>query len=135
VEGILDKVAWVLRFMSLFTLGTGLLVFASSMYATRAAREKESAVLRTLGSSYAGIRNASLAEYFIIGTLASFFGMLLALTAAGVVMELVFQARLSINAGMAVLIPAGAVLMLITMGWLMNRRILKTSPMQLLRSE
>jgi putative ABC transport system permease protein len=135
VEGILDKVAWVLRFMSLFTLGTGLLVFASSMYATRAAREKESAVLRTLGSSYAGIRNASLAEYFIIGTLASFFGMLLALTASGVVMELVFQARLSINAGMAVFIPAGAVLMLMSIGWLMNRRILKTSPMQLLRSE
>jgi hypothetical protein len=50
-------------------------------------------------------------------------------------MELVFQARLSINAGMAVFIPAGAVLMLMSIGWLMNRRILKTSPMQLLRSE
>jgi putative ABC transport system permease protein len=135
VEGILNQVAWVLRFMSLFTLATGLIVFAASMYATRAAREKESAVLRTLGAAYATIRNTSLTEFALVGAMASIFGMLLALIAAGIIMELIFQARVAVNMPLLLVIPAGAVVMLMVLGWLMNRRILSTSPMQLLRTE
>lgn len=135
VEGLLDQIAWVLRFMSMFTLITGLIVFSASMYATRGARERESAVLRTLGAAYRVIRNTSLTEFAFLGSIASILGMLIALVASSIVMELVFEARLAVNIAQLLLIPAGAVTVLVLLGWFMNRRILSSSPMMLLRTE
>src|SRR6185295_11295838 len=51
VDSILSKVALVIRIMSLFTVGTGLIVLGSTIWSGRYQRLKESVLLRTLGAS------------------------------------------------------------------------------------
>ena len=53
VDSILSKVALVIRIMSLFTVGTGLIVLGSTIWSGRYQRLKESVLLRTLGASRA----------------------------------------------------------------------------------
>ncbi|HEY2615021.1 MAG TPA: FtsX-like permease family protein, partial [Chthoniobacterales bacterium] len=50
VDSILSKVALVIRVMSLFTVGAGLIVLASTIWSSRYQRLQESILLRTLGA-------------------------------------------------------------------------------------
>jgi putative ABC transport system permease protein len=75
VDGILSKVALVIRVMSLFTVGAGLIVLASTIWSGRYQRLKESILLRTLGASRAQIWQILCAEYLILGALASLTGI------------------------------------------------------------
>ncbi|MGI8431688.1 MAG: ABC transporter permease, partial [Chthoniobacterales bacterium] len=51
VDSILTKVALVIRVMSLFVVGTGLIVLGSTIWSGRYQRLKESVLLRTLGAT------------------------------------------------------------------------------------
>jgi putative ABC transport system permease protein len=55
VDSILSKVALVVRVMSLFTVGAGVIVLASTIWSGRYQRLQESILLRTLGASRARI--------------------------------------------------------------------------------
>ena len=91
VEGILSKVALVIRIMSLFTVGAGLIVLASTIWSGRYQRLKESILLRTLGASRAQIRKILCAEYFFLGVLASVTGIFLALLSSWALAIFVFK--------------------------------------------
>ena len=56
--------------MSLFTVGAGLIVLASTIWSGRYQRLKESVLLRTLGASRGQIWKILCAEYFFLGLLA-----------------------------------------------------------------
>ena len=91
VEGILSKVALVIRIMSLFTVGAGLIVLASTIWSGRYQRLKESILLRTLGASRAQIRKILCAEYFFLGVFATVTGILLALVSSWALAIFVFK--------------------------------------------
>ncbi|HEY1769022.1 MAG TPA: FtsX-like permease family protein [Chthoniobacterales bacterium] len=82
VDGILSKVALVIRIMSLFIVGSGLVVLTATIWSGRYQRMKESVLLRTLGASRAQIWKILSAEYFFLGLLASVSGILLAFLAS-----------------------------------------------------
>ncbi|HEY3663713.1 MAG TPA: FtsX-like permease family protein [Chthoniobacterales bacterium] len=82
VDGILTKVALVIRIMSLFTVGTGLIVLGSTIWSGRYQRLKESVLLRTLGATRWQIWKILSAEYLFLGLLASVTGIVLALAAS-----------------------------------------------------
>ena len=65
VDSILSKVALVIRIMSLFTVGTGLIVVGSTIWSGRYQRLKESVLLRTLGASRWQIWKILGAEYLL----------------------------------------------------------------------
>jgi putative ABC transport system permease protein len=91
VEGILNKVALVIRIISFFTVGAGLIVLASTIWSGRFQRLKESVLLRTLGASRAQIRKILCAEYFFLGLFASATGILLAILSSWALAKFVFK--------------------------------------------
>ncbi len=91
VDGILTRVALVIRIMSLFTVGTGLIVLGSTIWSGRYQRLKESVLLRTLGASRGQIWKILGAEYLFLGLLASATGIVLALAASWALAAFVFK--------------------------------------------
>lgn len=82
VDEILGKVAFVVRFMALFSILTGLLVLISSVLLSKYQRIRESVLLRTIGAKRRQILWINGLEYFILGSLATITGLLLALIAS-----------------------------------------------------
>lgn len=91
VDGILSKVALVIRVMSLFTVGAGIIVLASTIWSGRYQRMKESILLRTLGASRAQIQKILCAEYFFLGAFASATGIVLAVLSSWALAIFVFK--------------------------------------------
>ncbi|MBA2585472.1 MAG: FtsX-like permease family protein, partial [Chthoniobacterales bacterium] len=135
VDSILTKVALVIRVLSLFTFGTGVIVLASTIWSGRYQRQKESALLRTLGASRAQIWQILTAEYCSLGFLASGTGVLMSIAASWALARFVF--RLSYVPALAPLVTAflavGALTVLI--GLLSSRGAGNAPPLEILRSE
>ncbi len=135
VEGILNKVALVIRIMSLFTVGAGLIVLASTISSGRYQRLKESILLRTLGASRAQIRKILCAEYFFLGVLASVTGIFLALLSSWALAIFVFKLAYAPSIGplltAAIAVPALTVLI----GLAASRGVGNAPPLAILRAE
>lgn len=82
VDEILNKVAFVVRFMALFSILTGLLVLISSVLLSKYQRIRESVLLRTIGAKRKQILWINGLEYFILGSLATITGLFLAVIGA-----------------------------------------------------
>lgn len=133
VRGVMERATWAVELVFLFTLAAGVLVLYATIQASRSERERESAVLRTLG---AGRRRLALAygmEFAITGLLA---GLLAAVAAQAVglvlarhIFELPYEASLwvwpvAMIAGIGGVVLAGV-------GGL--RAALRTSPARVLQ--
>jgi putative ABC transport system permease protein len=135
VDGILGKVALVIRIMSLFTVGTGLIVLGSTIWSGRYQRLKESVLLRTLGASRWQIWKILCAEYLFLGLLASATGIMLAL--AGSWALAVFAFKLAYTPSLWPLIVAAMVVSLLTVvvGLLTSYGVGSTPPLAILRED
>jgi putative ABC transport system permease protein len=91
VQAVLDQVAFVLRFMAAFALGTGLIVLAGAVRVARRARASEGVLLRTLGADRATVRRAMTAEYAALGLLAAVAGAVLSLGAGWALAYFAFE--------------------------------------------
>src|SRR5205814_3161849 len=91
VDSILSKVALVVRVMSLFTVGAGVIVLASTIWSGRYQRLQESILLRTLGASRAQIWKILCTEYFLLGLFASVTGIVLSVGASWALAWFVFK--------------------------------------------
>jgi putative ABC transport system permease protein len=135
VDSILAKVALVIRIMSLFTVGTGLIVLMSTIWSGRYQRLKESVLLRTLGASRAQIWRILCAEYLFLGLLASATGIVLAIAGSWALAKFVF--KLDYTPGLsslgftAVTVP----LLTIGIGLLTSYGVGSTPPLAILREE
>ena len=135
VDSILTRVALVIRVMSLFTVGTGLIVLASSIWSGRYQRLRESVLLRTLGASRTQIWQVLSAEYLFLGLLASTTGIVLAVAAswalAFFVFELAFTPSILPLLYTAVLVSA----LTVCIGLFTSRGVGTTPPLEILRAE
>lgn len=135
VEEVLNKVAFVIRFMALFSILTGLIVLGGSVSLSRFQRLKESVLLRTLGSSRKQVLIITLFEYFILGSLASLTGIGLAMAATWALatfsFESVFQPA-SLPVLITYLIVTGLTILI---GFLNSAGVLNRPPLEILRSE
>jgi len=135
VDAILNKISFVIRFMAMFTVLTGLLVLVSALAAGRYQRIQESVLLRTLGASRRQILNILLVEYVSLGFLAALTGVFLAVIAAWALMRFVFHTPFVFE-WESVLIPLLLVPgITVAVGFLMSRGILNQSPLSILRTE
>lgn len=135
VDAILGKISFVIRFMAMFTVLTGLLVLVSALAAGRYQRIQESVLLRTLGASRGQILKILLVEYLTLGFLAALAGILLAVIATSILMRFVFHTPFALEweSGLIplVLVPG----ITAVAGFLMSRGILSQSPLTILRTE
>ena len=135
VDSILSKVALVIRIMSLFTVGTGLIVLGSTIWSGRYQRLKESVLLRTLGASRLQIWKILCAEYLFLGLLASATGIVLALAASWALAVFAFKLDYTPS-----LWPLGLTAVIVTslavgVGLLTSYGVGSTPPLAILREE
>ncbi len=135
VDGIFSKVAFVIQFMALFTVVTGVIVLAGAVMTGRFQRIRETVLLRTLGASRRQLLQIQMVEYAILGVLASVVGGGLAVIANGLLAQFVF--RISPSASPVVLLVGVVSVCAVTLvtGLLANRGIATHPPLEVLRQE
>ncbi|MCB0543860.1 MAG: FtsX-like permease family protein, partial [Saprospiraceae bacterium] len=135
VDEVLNKVSFVIRFMALFSILTGLLVLISSIYQSKFARVRESVLLRTLGASRRQILAINALEYFLLGALACLAGVGLSVAGAWALAEFVFEIPFEPE-----WMPLLATFLIITaltvlIGLLNSREVVQKPPLEVLRQE
>jgi putative ABC transport system permease protein len=135
VDSILGKVALVIRVMSLFTVGAGVIVLTSTIWSGRYQRLQESILLRTLGASRVQIWKILCAEYFLLGLFASVTGIVLAVGASWGLAKFVFKLGYAPSVW-PLFVAAGLVSFLtVAVGLIASRGVGSAPPLEILRAE
>ncbi len=135
VDAVLNKVSFVIRFMALFSIMTGLLVLAGAVITSRYQRIQESVLLRTLGANRRQVFRIMAVEYFFLGGFAALTGLLLATTASWALAVFVFKTSF-----VPAMLPLSIILFLVMavtmlIGLLNSRGIIDRPPLEVLRAE
>jgi putative ABC transport system permease protein len=134
VRDIVEQVSGAVRWILGFSLLAGALVLAAALAASAAERQHEAALLRTLGARRAQLRVAAACEFALLGLIA---GLTAALGAAGGGLWL-GQAVFHIEHFTPPLAPLllgalGAAVVVMLFGLAGTRRVIRTSPLRMLR--
>lgn len=135
VDAILSKVALVIRVMSLFTVGAGLIVLASTIWSGRYQRLKESILLRTLGATRSQIWQILCAEYLMLGVLASGTGIALSVASSWALAHFVFKLDYAPSIWPLLIAIVAVSGLTVLIGLLTSRGIGSTPPLEILRAE
>jgi len=135
VDEVLRKVSFVIRFMAMFSILTGLLVLISSIYQGKFARIRESVLLRTLGASRRQILSINAIEYFLLGALACFAGVGLSVAGAWALSKFVFQIPFEPEWWPLLLTFASITGLTVLMGLFNSREVVNKPPLEVLRNE
>ncbi len=135
IDDIFNKVSFVITFMALFSIITGIMVLIGSVIISKFQRVKESVLLRTLGAQRNQILTITALEYAFLGTLASLTGILLALIGSFAASYFMFKVPF-----VPPLLPMVTIFLVITgltvfIGLSNVRGILKQTPLAVLRGE
>jgi putative ABC transport system permease protein len=134
---LLDRAAFAMRFLALFTLGTGVLVVFGTIWTGRHQRRRESALLRALGASARTMRGIWRVEYALVGVLGGVAGSALAVGAAWALGKYLFELAMPWGAAdwsWPVAVGLAAVTSLLA-GMAASRGLASHSPLEVLRAE
>ena len=135
VQGVVDQVALVVRFVSLFAILAGAIILASSVAGTRFRRIREVAILKTLGASRRRVAAIFSIEFLVLGAVAGAMGALLAGGFSNLLLVRLLDGQFRFDAApyvVAVVLTAGIANLA---GWAASYRILGQKPLEVLRSE
>jgi putative ABC transport system permease protein len=135
IDEFFDKVSFIIQFMALFSIVTGLIVLAGAVVNSKYARLKENALLRTIGASGKQITGMTLLEYLYLGVLAAFTGIFLALFAGFILAKFFFEIVFVPDLASLLYILVGVVLLTVGVGWWNTREVVRRSPLFVLRRE
>ncbi len=135
LDQILGKIAFVIRFMAMFTVATGLLVLVAAVLSGRWQRVRESILLRVLGASRRQVLWILLVEYAVLGFLAAATGVILALAASAALAVFLFQSAFSPPMAPAVWAILTVTGLTVVTGLLASRGVVNHPPLEILRSE
>ncbi|WP_323134781.1 ABC transporter permease [Pontibacter kalidii] len=135
LDDILGKISFVIRFMALFSISTGLLVLIGSINNSKYQRVQESVLLRTLGASRKQILGINAFEYLLLGALAAGTGIILSVAASWALA--VFSFEVAFVPDLSPLLPVfiGITALTVFIGMLNSRGILNRPPLEVLRRE
>lgn len=135
VEGVLKKISFVIRFMALFTVFTGLTVLAAAILTSRFQRVREAVLLRTLGASQKQVSQILLVEYFLLGFLASSTAAALSVGSSWALARFLFETPYTVAVVPLVITVASVCAITMLMGYLGARGPLSKPPLEVLRVE
>lgn len=116
----IGRAAFVVRFMALFSLATGLVVLGSMIVTSRYDRKADVDLLRTLGATRRQLNRIMMAEYALLGFFASLAGVTLAILASWALANHVFNYPFNLAFGPIVMIPLAVTASAIVVGLLVN---------------
>ena len=134
IDNLLDKISYIIRFMSAFSIITGIVVLIASVRISKYQRIQESVLLRTLGASRKQIFVITALEYLFLGALSALTGIVIALSGSWLLAKYSFEIPFVIN-----LWPALALFFIISfltviIGLLNSRGVLNKPPLEVLRT-
>jgi len=135
VTEVINKLKFVVSFMSLFSILTGFVVLLGSLFNSRFQRIKETVLLKTIGARRKQIIRISIIEHALLGAFASLTGILLALLASYAMSTLMFDALFVPDLLTVLLIVGSITLLVILIGYLNTRGIASQTPLEVLRKE
>jgi putative ABC transport system permease protein len=134
IQGVVDQITLVIRFLAAFSILSGLIILASSVAGTRFRRIREVVVLKTLGATRLRIATVFSVEFTVLGLLAGAVGVIFANLLTHLLlhrMDVTFSRDVP---GSLLAVAATAVLAVGT-GWIASWRILGQKPLEVLREE
>jgi len=135
VQGVVDQIALVVRFISGFAILAGAIILASSVASTRFRRVKEVAILKTLGGTRGRIASIFSVEFLILGAAAGLLGGLLATGFSNLLLVRLLEAKFTFDAWPNAACVVLSALIANAAGWLASWKILGEKPMEVLRHE
>lgn len=135
VDEVLRKVSFVVRFMAMFSILTGLLVLLSSIYQGKYARIRESVLLRTLGASRRQILWINAIEYLLLGALACLAGVGLSVGGAWGLAHFAFKIPFDPEWQPLLVTFAAITTLTILIGLFNSREVVRKPPLEVLRAE
>ena len=135
VDGILEKISWVINFMAFFSILTGIIVLIGSVRTSKYQRIKESVLLRTLGAKSVQILKITALEYGYLGVLGSTIGIFLSLISSQLLAVFVFKTAFIPSGEPFFILLPGITALVLAIGLLNNRSVLKSPPLEVLRKE
>ena len=135
VDEVLSKVSFVIRFMALFSILTGLLVLISSVVLSKYQRIRESVLLRTIGAKGKQILFINALEYFLLGALATLTGIGLSFIGSWALAKFSFEIPFAPNLWPPVIVFFIITSLTVLIGLLNSREVLNKPPLEVLRAE
>jgi len=135
VRNILNQAAFVIRFMAIFSIVTGLIVLTGSVIVSKFQRMRENVLLRTIGASRKQVTGILLAEYTFLASFATLAGLLLAVAAGWSLTLFVFESTFSmpwLQFGIGWILLT---LLTLIIALLNSRGTLNRPPLEVLRNE
>lgn len=133
LDEIISKVTFVIQFMAGLSIFTGLIVLLSSVFISKYQRIQECVLLRTLGASKKQVIRITALEYFFLGALSSFAGIVIAIVASWALA--VFSFEIPFRPDMLVILTIFICVTLLTIliGIFNISSILRKPPLEVLR--
>jgi putative ABC transport system permease protein len=135
VAAVLDRIALGVRAIALFAIGTGLVVMAGVLAATRRQRLYESVIFRALGATRGAVARAFAVEYACLGAAAGAGGTTLAAVLSWIVLRYVLDTPWTFEPGPILLGIALTAVLALAVGFLATFRLLGHKPLPVLRTE
>lgn len=135
IREFLDRVTFVIQFIGLFSIITGLIVLAGSAATSRFQRIREAVLLRTLGAKQKQVVKIQVIEYAILGIMAALIGLILSVGASALLGYFYFDIEFVPN---FVILGAEVVILVIlvlAIGLINTRGIQAKPPLEVLRAE
>jgi putative ABC transport system permease protein len=134
-QGVVDQIALVIRFISMFAILAGAIILASSVAGTRFRRMREVVILKTLGATRWRVSRIFSVEFLILGAVAGTMGALLANGFANLLLKRLLDSEISFPILPSLLAVAATALIANAAGWMASFRILGQKPLEILREE
>jgi putative ABC transport system permease protein len=135
IQGIVDQISLVVRFISFFSILAGIVILASGVAGTRFRRIREVVILKTLGATRQRIARIFSVEFFVIGAVAGLMGGLLAGGFAWLVLNRLLRANAAPDLMPMLVAIAATALLAVATGWAASFRTLGQKPLEILRDE
>jgi putative ABC transport system permease protein len=134
-DALFSRLSYVIRFMALFSILTGLIVLVGAVVVSRYQRIEESVLLKTLGASRRTVMRIMTIEYLFLGVFAALTGLILSLAGSWALSYFVFEGPF-----VAAPLPLLLALVVVTgltifVGLLNSRGIYNRPPLEVLRAE
>lgn len=133
VRDLINKAAFAVQAIFLFTLVAGVVVLFSALQSQKALRRKELAIFKSLGAKRSFIRRNLLIEFAMIGAIAGFVAGVLALVAGNAAAYILFDLTPSINIQLVAMGTIIGALLVSIAGYLNVRGLLSVAPASLFR--
>ncbi|QED39046.1 FtsX-like permease family protein [Antarcticibacterium arcticum] len=135
IEGLLNKISWLINFMAFFSILTGIIVLLGAVRTSKFQRIKESVLLRTLGAKSNQILKILALEYMYLGVLGALSGILLSLFSSQLLAWQVFDSPFIPSLyPFLILFPAISLLVML-IGLSNSISVIKSPPLEVLRKE